>query len=386
MEPKHYGFMNWWELIESRTIRHDIQTRPDLSRTARDLFAFLWRARKTLKNIVFGVKYMARELHCHPRTVQRAIAQLVAAGLLRLERRQSPTKHDPTSNRYFPHWVPYQNNEPQPVEDTEIPQENSTATPDTLASDSAPLIVPDSIENPPHSATENTSSMPGEEVAICRDPLEKITAESIDTQASSPSHPNPILDLRLRKNDQPGLSHPQALKSSQAPPSPYDDVIASIPNTWGLYTPRLMQWIEKFGLDRVNTVTQWVKNAPSGKIRHIGGWVFQALQENWSEPSWEIDRGLRIQATELRQKAIEAEMLSRQQEESARHSDAQAFDNAWTIVEPLLQEPGGDTLLQEAYTLAKEALKASTSMLFKPGSPIWRSFIIQAWRQRELAE
>ncbi len=367
MEPKDYGFTNWWELLESRAIRHDIMTRPDLSRIARDLFAFLWRAKKTLKFIIFGVKYIAREIHCHPRSVQRAIQQLITAGLLRLERRKSPTKHDPTSNRYYPIWTPYTDRQKE-YSETSSNQPDLSLT--SVQHRDAPL------------RQEQTSSMPGEDMTQCRDPLNSETPETVEAQEIPPLPPQPILDPLLRKKDQPGrllLSAKQALESGTAS-SGFDDVIANIPTDWHIYTPRIAQWLSQFGLKRVQTVIQWVIDAPKGSIRQPGGWIYRALTEDWAQPTWEKDSIVAEKAIQIRKQQVDDEMTKRQQEEQERQDALKAFNQTWAMVEPLIDQPEGQTLLQRAYELATTELKSMTNTLFKTGSPLWKSFIIRAWQ------
>jgi predicted transcriptional regulator len=369
MEPKDYGFMNWWELLESQTMRHDILTRPDLSRAARDLFAFLMRAKKTLKFIIFGIKYISAELHYHPRTVQRAVKQLVDAGLLIVEYRTSP-KLDPTSNRYFPRWSPY-----------EAPQSDQSST----------LTHADLKETRPNSLPLNSaqfdqkisSSKPGGDPAVCRDPQPVPQPQTLETQGIETSPQKPIQDLLLRKKDQPGVAPRQAaqiLKNAPAHPK-FDDVIASIPKDWNIYTPRLAQWIEKFGVDRIKTVIRWVQDAPKGTIRQPGGWMYRALTEAWSEPTWEGDTVKRTQSALIRKQQIDEEMNKREREEKERQVARAAFEQTWTTIDPLIDQPIGEVLLKRAYELASEALKWATTSLFKTDTPIWRSFIIQASKE-----
>ena len=373
MEPKNYGFMNWWELIESRTIRNDIRTRPDLSRAARDVFAFLMRAQKTLKFIIFGIKYMSTELHYHPRTVQRAIKQLVEAGLLMVEYRTSP-KHDPTSNRYFPRWSPYEvPTSGQPSTETKPNFKRITTDSQALGSTAADL--------------SQGSSTPGGDLAICRDPQSVPQPLTLETQGVKPSHQKPIQDLLLRKKDQPGsafLQPAQTIESTPVRPN-FDDVISSIPTNWNIYTPRLTQWIEKFGVERVKTVIQWVQDAPKGTIRQPGGWIYRALTEEWSQPTWEDDAKKQTESALRRKQLVDKEMSNRQRDEEERRAARDAFDQAWTTIEPLIESPAGKTLLQRAYVLASGELKSMTSAIFKAGSPLWKAFIIRAWEE-QLAE
>ncbi len=366
--------MNWWELIESRAVRNDIMTRPDLSRAARDLFAFLMRAQKTLKFIIFGIKYMSAELHYHPRTIQRAVKQLVEAGLLMVEYRTSPTKHDPTSNRYFPRWSPY--------EAPSSGQSNAKAT--------SHLTEPITDSLTLSSATADSSqdsSVPGGDLAICRDPLSVPQSQTLETQGIEASPQKPIQDLLLRKKDHPGSAFrrpSQAIENTPAMPN-FDDVIASIPKDWNIYTPRLTQWIEKFGVNRVKTVIQWVEDAPKGTIRQPGGWMYQALQEEWTEPAWVGDALDKKQEALLRKQRIEEEMLHRQREEERHRAESYTFDKTWATIEPILDQPLGKTLVQRAYQLATVELKSMAQALFKQGSPLWKSFIIRAWQEDSLS-
>ena len=369
MEPKNYGFMNWWELIESRAIRNDIMTRPDLSRAARDLFAFLMRAQKTLKFIIFGIKYMSTELHYHPRTVQRAIKQLVDAGLLMVEYRMSP-KHDPTLNRYFPRWSPYE------VPSSRQPSTETKPNFKRISTDSQALsaTTPESLQN---------SLTPGRALTVCRDPLSNTQPEPLEPQAIVTPSPKPILDPLLRKKDQPGPALRQRSHVIENTPDQLkcDDVFISIPTDWNIYTPRLAQWIGKFGVTRVKTVIQWVENAPKGTIRHPGGWIYRALTEDWSEPTWEGDSVKRTQSALVRKQQVDEEMSKREQEEEERQAAGAAFEQAWSTVAPLIDQPLGKKLLQRAYDLAAIELKSMTNTLFKAGSPLWKSFVIRAWEE-----
>ena len=370
MEPKNYGFMNWWELIESRAIRNDIMTRPDLSRAARDLFAFLMRAQKTLKFIIFGIKYMSTELHYHPRTIQRAVKQLVEAGLLMVEYRTSPTKHDPTSNRYFPRWSPY--------EAPPSGQSSMKAKPNLRRTSTDSQVLGSTAAD-----LSQGSATPGGDLAICRDPQPVPQPQTPETQGIEASPQKPIQDLLLRKKDQPGSAFHQPTQTNENNPATpnFDDVISSIPKDWNIYTPRLTQWIERFGLERVKTVIQWVEHAPKGTIRQPGGWIYRALIEKWSAPTWEEDIAQRRESALLRKKSVDEEMKAREIKDITAKGDSQKFDHAWSTVEPLLNQPVGEVLLKRAYELASEALKWATTSLFKTDTPIWRSFIIQAARE-----
>ncbi len=371
MEPKNYGFMNWWELIQSRTVRNDIMTRPDLSRAARDLFAFLMRAQKTLKFIIFGIKYMSAELHYHPRTIQRAIKQLVEAGLLMVEYRTSPTKHDPTSNRYFPRWSPY-----------EAPSSGQSST------KAKPTLRRTSTDSQVFGSTvgdlSQESSTPGEDLAICRDPQAVSPPQTLEPQGVELFLEKPILDLLLRKKDQPGSAdhRPNQVGQSILAPVNFDDVISSIPKDWNIYTPRLTQWIERFGVDRVKAVIDWVEHAPKGTIRQPGGWIYRALMEDWSQPSWENDAVKRVQSELARKELVDKEMINRQREEEERQTARAAFEKSWSTVEPVLAQPVGQTLLERAYELATVELKSMAAVLFKSGSPLWKSFVIRAWEEQ----
>ena len=361
--------MNWFDLLESRVMRHDILSRPDLSRAARDLFAFLMRAKRTLKFIIFGIKYISAELHYHPRTVQRAIKQLVEAGLLMVEYRTS-TKHDPTSNRYFPRWSPY-----------EAPSSRQSST---KAKPNLKTISTDSQGQSSAAADPSQdSSTPGGDLAICRDPQPVTQPDSLEPPPIAAPSSNPILDPLLRKKDQPGSAPCLPIHVIENGPAQanFDDVITSIPKDWNIYTPRLAQWIEKFGVDRIKTVIQWVVDAPIGTIRHPGGWIYRALTEDWSEPTWEADTVQRTRSTLLHKQRVDEEMKKRQREEEERQTMRAAFDQAWTTIEPLIDQPFGKTLLQRAYELAATELKSMTSALFKAGSPLWKSFLIRAWEE-----
>ena len=348
-------------------------TRPDLSRAARDLFAFLMRAQKTLKFIIFGIKYMSAELHYHPRTIQRAVKQLVEAGLLMVEYRTSPTKHDPTSNRYFPRWSPY-----------EAPSSEQSSTkiePNLRRSSTESQVLGSTTAD-----LSQGSSMPGGDLAICRDPQSVSRSLTLETQGVKPSSQKPIQDLLLRKKDQPGAAFrrpAQTFENTPARPN-FDDVISSIPKNWNIYTPRLTQWIEKFGVERVKTVIQWVQDAPKETIRQPGGWIYRALTEGWSQPTWKDDAKRQAESAIQRKQHVEEEMLHRQLEEQKHRAESHEFDNTWATIEPILTQPLGVTLVQRAYDLATVELKSLAEALFKQGSPLWKSFIIRVWQDEAL--
>ncbi|MCY0909030.1 MAG: hypothetical protein OWR62_11650 [Sulfobacillus thermotolerans] len=360
-----YGYANWWEFLASRAMRHDIATRPDLSRAARDLFGFLWRAKRTLRFITFSIKFLANELHYHPRTIQRAIKQLIDAQLLAVEYRKSP-KNDPTSNRYFPQWQAYS----AEVETAcQTPHRHSTSTDD---------IVPHHSGSP--SRLSSAPSVPGGEVAQCRDPRAPEAHKNGTTSRIAKPHRKAIQNNVLRKNDHPGSS-PRTAESGSTPP-PTDDVVLTIPKSWQIHSQRIAQWLHRYGSQRVQDVAQWILQAPPGRIRFPGGWMYRALHEGWAAPSWV--QGQKDQQTQQRDhiEQIQHEMERARQREEAYQQERASSDQLWAMVARALHSPAiADAVTERAKRLASDALKSLTPVVFRPESPTWRAFIIQAWKE-----
>ena len=380
--PQDYGFDNWIQLITNRAVREDILSRPDLSRAAKTVLGFLLRARRTLRWIVFSVKTLAREIHYHPRSVQRACRLLEARGLLIVKRRQS-LRSDPTSNLYIPTWHPYR----APAATSPVATKRTT--------DSTDHLVPLSSSEPRHPAVDTAQeasshesdpvTLPGGATTICHHPFADAEPETLTASTLDVSAPDTISKELLRKSDQPGAAtHTENDTASPAstPPTTLDDVAHTLKNLHiPLATRRLEDWIERFSAQRILTVAEWIQHAPSGIIRHRGGWLYRALTENWTAPSWEIARKKREdQQQQIQQRAVQ-EAEKRTQEMTQWQQDAEHFALTWERVAPLVTAPEGEALRERAAALAHEQLRSLAGALFQPGSITWRTLHIQAWKE-----
>lgn len=365
MTAQAYGFTNWWEFLTSRAMRHDIAARPDLSRAARDLFSFLWRAKKTLRFITFSIKFLAHELHYHPRTIQRAIKQLIEAQLLVVEYRKSP-KNDPTSNRYFPQWQAYTADGNTASEASHF---HSTSTEDN---------VPCHGDSP--SRPSSPATAPGGAVAQCRDPHGPEAPKSGATSRIAPPHKEAIENKVLRKNDHPcGSPGPVEAVATAAPSQ---DVVLTIPKEWQIHSQRLAQWVHRYGPERVQDVAQWILQAPPGRVRFPGGWMYRALHEGWTAPSWILDQNTHHDQQREHIEHIQRDMEAARQREAMYQQERETSDQLWARVEQALHTQAiADAVKERAARMASDALKSLTPVLFRPESPTWRAFIIQAWKE-----
>jgi hypothetical protein len=401
--PQDYGFNNWADLLHSRTIRHDIQTRPDLTRAAKAVLSFLLRMRKTTRWIIFSIKTLAKETHYHPRTVQRACRLLEERDLLIIKARTSK-RLDPTSNLYIPTWHPYMNGANHP--DTTIPSAKRRRShipcnkSGSAAASQADLKVSPNVSadhQPRHNlspqnliaqsadaVSSNALPMPGGEVAVRHDPPCAQNPETLEASVVSPSAADPIEKRVFHKNDQPGnekssLCDNRESESAYPLVPPLDDVLTALHIQ--IAFPRLRQWIERFSENRIRTVSTWIALAPTGTIRHPGGWMYRALNENWDAPSWIITHEQRRLVQQQQQQRLEQEAQQRAQEAAQRKSDTEKFVAAWAEVSMILHSPQGSAVSQRAAELARETLKAAAGGLFKPGTIMWKTLHIQAYKE-----
>lgn len=365
-----YG--SWAETIPAATIQQDILQRPDLTPSARSVFAFLWRAthqqRNSLHDIFFGVPYMARELGLSTRTVRRAIHLLAEIGLITIiprVRRTAP--RSPSSHRYKVHWRPY-----VPLESSVVERDSATDTTPLDADDGRPVITPDtSFAFPNVSGGAWTSCQEGE-----------------DGESEAPYPPDTHAETAIDQNQ--GLTNEISTPHIAGAPIyrfPSREAFLLFLLTHlsprGIVRRRLQQWIKAYGFERVAIVSQWVLSAPKGVIRNAGAWMHRALQDNWSAPSWvrEVWQAYeeRVKNREHRRRDRDRlEALKSQVEESAirRAREAEEWlrvENAWA------QLP--DSIVAVAERLAQAELRTQVGSLFNPGHPvIWRTYILRAVR------
>ncbi len=391
--PQDYGFDNWAQLLTHRAMREDILTRPDLTRAAKAVFSFLMRMQRTTPWIIFSVKTLSREVHYHPRTVQRACRLLEDCGLLTVKARWS-RRADPTSNRYIVHWQPYR---PDPaVSPSSPPVPSSTSDSDAILPASVSLMPApeaksktfdkDTWATNSSAATESARCLtPGGEATPRHDPPVSILPEIQMAQGIRENTVPPIQKDLFQKNDQPGPqnSHQSPLSPTQpSPPPTLDDVLFTLQKLHIRLAPnRLQHWIDQWTAPRILTISDWIRHAPAGAIRHPGGWLYRALTENWDAPSWELARQEREAQRQRILLRAEQETQLRTQHAAQWHAETEQFAETWEQIAPLIESSGGAAVRQRAEDLAREQLRAFFGSLFHPGSVTWQTYHVQAWKE-----
>lgn len=358
--------------IPIRVIQTDLLQRPDLTPGAKDVFAFLWRAkhqrRRPLARLFFSIGYIAKELGLSTRTVQRAIRLLNTQGLITIIARTRRDNASPTSHEYRVHWRAYQKPDPAPA---------VVPSPVTTAPDEPGPTVP------ADAAFAYRDLSPGE-VTACQ---EGGAPESSAGQEIAPPLPEPIVNQESVAT----MIITPALES--APLYTFDSAdalrlfLSRHLKDRGVPVKRFIAWEHTYGLLRVATVALWLLSAPRSSIRSAGGWMDSALSAHWDAPSWVRHAWKKRQHQHALQKrrlaateAQEAEQQKRAQEEAARTQKMTQTEAEWRSLTNRWAEIPAE-VLHYAKTLAQDALGPAFQTLFCKDKPIWRYYHLEAARE-----
>lgn len=124
----------------------------------------------------------------------------------------------------------------------------------------------------------------------------------------------------------------------------------------------------------------WMLSAPRGVIRSPGGWIEQALLENWAAPLWVRQARERQLANAKRISAAQNQCEKEIAEGKKIADNREQADVLWAHIAPHIDAL--PALYAYATELAQAALKATFSMVFKPGSVTERSFLVKAAQER----
>lgn len=359
--------------IPLHALQEDLIRRPDLTQSAKDVFALFWRAkhqrRHPLKRIYFGIPYIARELGISTRTVQRAIRLLESRGLITIIPRVRRNSLSPSSHEYRIHWTPYQA-PAGPARIENVPRTTVEHAPEPLVPPDAALAWPAVTPPPTTTCQEGPSSKTHAQPELTTSlvpPIEnqESYAKLISTPAveGAPMYTFDSLDaLRLFLLAQ--------LKSRAIP------------------TRRVLLWERQYGTLRLATVAVWALSAPVGSIRSLGGWLETALREEWNAPKWVQEasekRRRQLQRIQRQRAAIEAQGAAAAEYEKFRSSVAmqEAKDEAdWARLKARW-DAVPNSVKNRAYVLASDDLGASVGVFFSERyAVLWRRYHLAAARE-----
>lgn len=350
-----------------RLIEADLVNR-GLNTTTRQLYLFLWRAKAQPQRLplglVFGEKTLAHELHVSVRTIQRALHALEKQALLRIQPRVR-SNGGTSSNRYFLSWSPLAQAAPT------ISRAPLTITPpaevDAVPVPEGPKITPDTVLIWP--------AVSGDPTTNCQ---EGGIPESETPSAIEPTFSDPIeINKTFSKSDHP-VPNSQILTFASA--TALQLFLCTLLNGQNIPTPRIQRWIRHYSLERVSQVMVWLLSAPRGVIRSPGGWIEQALLENWAAPLW-VRQARERQINTAKRVLAAQEQIDQEIAEGKKIADnREQADALWDDIEPrLAQLP---ELYAYATTLAQQELQSTYRHVFKPGSLTERAYVLRAAKER----
>lgn len=369
------GSVGWLDALRDHAIAKDLRHRPDLSRAAKDVWAFLYRAQQRLGRVYFAIRTIAQELACHPRTVQRCLRQLEDAALVLRYRRTSP-KGDPTSNRYVVRWTPYKSEaaEKDISASADISQTSEPARP---TADRTSHGSSDSNSMDIHPAPSKSGPPP----TVCRDPQPPHEPESGEQQRMQPSTASAISKTGVfHKNNQP-----QPLLDTVAKQAPLEVVV--LLTQLGIPEPIIDRWLRYFAREDVLQVAQWATAAPAGRIRSYVAWIGAALFQGWTDPpSWV----LKEQAARESQVRVmeEAQQARNAAEESARRAaaDRGAEQRQWDQLASRLDGKDGRLLQPIRDGIARERFRSLAPAIARAGSLADRQCWLEADRRWQVTD
>lgn len=332
-----------------------------LNLRTRELFLFLWRAKtqpqKLPMGLIFSERFLATELHCSVRTIQRALKVLTVQGLLRIQAR---TRQDGggATNRYFPIWRPLAAARPTPTRAPLV----AGASPD--APEAPVPIAPETVIVWPEMSGGPTTQCQGGEGPELQvgQALAGDFATTID------------LNQDFQKSDQLIPGGPLLRFDTDTALQLF--LLASL----ALNPARLQRWIQQYSLARIAQVAVWILSAPKGAIRHPGGWMHHALIQHWEAPRWVQEARATRQRTAqtiLREQATQAQEIAEGEKIMAQQTTEEAL---WAEIAPRLDAL--PALYAYAAQLAQAALHSTFRHVFKPGSLTERTFVLRAAQER----
>ena len=359
--------------IPIHVLQEDLIRRPDLTQSAKDVFALFWRAkhqrRHPLKRLYFGIPYIARELGISTRTVQRAIRLLESRGLITVIPRFRRNSLSPSSHEYRIHWTAYQAPAP-PARIESAPRTTVEDGPQPILPPDAALAWPAVSPAPPTPCQEGPA------------------AETPSQQGLNPDSAGPIENQESYAK----LISTPALEG--APMYTFDSLDAlrlflfTHLKSRGVPTKRVLRWERQYGVLRVATVAVWALSAPVASIRAVGGWLDTALREDWSAPTWVQEacdkRRRQVERTQRQQAAIAAQGAAAA--DDARFRAAVAAQEAEDAVEWARLRARWDavpkSVKDRAYALASADLGPSVGVFFSERyAVLWRRYHLAAARE-----
>jgi len=346
-----------------RLIEADLVNR-GLNTTTRQLYLFLWRAKTQPKRLplglVFGEKALAEELHVSVRTIQRALHALVQQNLLRIQPRVR-SNGGTSSNRYLLTWQP-------------LAQVAPTITHAPIALKSPAEAEPTPVPEGPEITPDTVLIWP----AVSGDPTTECQEGGIPESASLSAIDTAFSDLidntkTFSKSDHPV---PQSQILTFNSETALQLFLFTLLNFQNIPSARIHRWIRHYPLERLTQVIVWMLSAPKGVIRSPGGWIEQALLENWTAPLWVR------QAREQRLKDAQRILAAQEQtdheiaEGKKIAENREQADMLWGRLAPRIRQL--PDLYAYATRLAQDALQSAFPHVFKPGSVTERAWLIQA--------
>lgn len=404
--------LGWIPSLQDQIVITDLRDRPDLTRSAKEIWAFLVRAFRSFRgNLYCSERYIAQELGYSVRTIRRAFRQLEAAELLRLTprfRRPKPgARHGgsgPSTWQFHPRWKPYRPPSAAPSDESEMTGAGRTVCPPPDPSESqavcdgnAAISKPIQIlalqevnqpERVPIPSGPSSSEEPAPVVAnVLNSPRNNVSGhpEFLSSTASTQSEISPDPSPK-------GLTVPEALSKTTVPveeeispdgPALEIQVICRVTELTGLTQRRAAQVVRRFGSLAVGRVLDWIATAPAGKILFPKAWFQAALRDRFEVPTWVQETEARKRQRAARVQVADEESRDRARKAAEVRDRVAATVSQWATLEPLLAGGVGQALADRVQERILERLPNATlrERWAAPGSPIWQAVWLEVWAE-----